>query len=60
MDDKKFVEWLKNRIIIGYSKNPQFKPIVGQVAVLIEEDNWQAWSHVPDRIWEKYIDSQKE
>lgn len=55
MDDKELVKWLKKQIIVGYTETPSFKPIVGEVAIMIryEQDDdreYDCWSHIPERI----------
>lgn len=50
------IKWLKEHSIIGYCKEPLFKPIKDHTAVLIDlEDQGEYWSHIPNNIWKRYL-----
>ena len=57
MDDKKWAEWYKQQNIVGYcnSMDVTIRPRSDEMAVMIEEDGWQSWCHVPHRVWKEII-----
>lgn len=50
IDKFRLLEWLKFQYIIGFSKTPEFKPLNGYTAILIE-DGWEGWSHIPNEVF---------
>ena len=55
VDDSKLLKWLKDVCIVGYCKEPEYKPIKDYVAVLIDlEEHGEYWSHIPERVFNKY------
>ncbi len=58
MDNKLLLGWLQSHNIIGYCKEPSFKAQKGQVAVLFDlEEQGEYWSHISDKMWDKYIEN---
>jgi hypothetical protein len=55
MDDGLLVDWLLDKTIIGYCNSLECKirPRINQVAIMVEVDNWIAWTHIPIRIFNK-------
>ena len=55
--EENFVNWLLKQNIIGYcnSMECEIRPRDNEMAIMIEEDNWQGWSHVPIDVWKLYL-----
>ena len=62
VDDTLLLKWLKQQEIIGYNKCSSYKQEKDYTAVLIHNktDGWKAWSHIPDRVWQKFMKWEKE
>jgi len=51
----RLLKWLQKHVIIGYCKEPLFKPREGYIAVLIDlEGQGEYWSHIPKKVWIEY------
>ena len=52
-----YVKWILKQNIIGFCNSIEIKvrPRGDSVAIMMEEDGWKQWCHIPLSIWEKYL-----
>ncbi|HDY66766.1 MAG TPA: hypothetical protein ENH85_03125 [Candidatus Scalindua sp.] len=52
-----YVKWILKQNIIGFCNSIEIevRPRGDHVAIMIEEDGWQQWCHIPLSIWKKYL-----
>ena len=54
---KEFAKWLETQEVIGYCKSEdvEIRPRPENYCVMIKEDDWKGWSHIPDFVFDRYL-----
>ena len=62
MNEKTWAEWLTKKNVVGFchSLDVEIRPRTNCVVVMVEEDDWESWDHVPIKVWESYLKMRKD
>jgi hypothetical protein len=55
MCDSKLLLWMQSECAVGYCRSPEYRAIPDHVAVMFERDFGRYWSHIPDRVFNRFM-----
>lgn len=57
MSTEEYVKWLQTQVIIGYLEGMELeiRPRTDSYGILIDDDGYETWAHVPNDIWEQFL-----